>query len=540
MSLKDGNSVFYQSLEERLRWQTRAMEAMVNGITIADATQPDSPLVYVNPAFERMTGYRADEVLGTNCRFLQGDDRDQPGVQELRDAVVEGRATKVLIRNYRKNGELFWNEFSISPVRNDAGVVTHYVGIQQDVTELMQAMEALRQAKAEADRANQAKSNFLSRMSHELRTPMNAVLGFAQLLELDPDLNGEQQENVEEIIRGGRHLLDLINEVLDLARVESGRVELTPEPLEIQGLMDECLALVEPLAGERHLEIRSDQDLSGHFVLADRVRLKQVFINLLSNAIKYNRHQGQVTIGLEPARQLQQGLRIMVSDTGSGIPSERITDLFQPFTRLVEDQHKEEGSGIGLAITQRLVHLMDGRIGVSSRVGEGSTFWVELPEGIPAVETPDRQPSTCSPRTTTERSKSGCKILQIEDNAANLRLLERLLKRHDAFSVLSTEDPYIGLELAQEHRPDVIILDIQIARLDGFEVLERLRSHASTRDIPVLALTANATESNRQRGLEAGFDAYLTKPLNLEELLDTIRTLLSRDKANRPGNKVRQ
>nr|WP_240481130.1 response regulator [Ectothiorhodospira sp. BSL-9] len=183
---------------------------------------------------------------------------------------------------------------------------------------------------------------------------------------------------------------------------------------------------------------------------------------------------------------------------------------------------------------------MEGRIGVYSQVGEGSTFWVELPKDIPTVEAPDRQPSTSSPRTTTEQPESGCKILQIEDNTANLRLLERLLKRHDAFSVLSTEDPYIGLELAQEHCPDVIILDIQIARLDGFQVLEQLRSHAATRDIPVLALTANATESNRQRGLEAGFDAYLTKPLNLEELLDTLRTLLSQDRANRPGNKVRQ
>ncbi|MGM0676274.1 MAG: ATP-binding protein [Pseudomonadota bacterium] len=540
MSLKDEDSSFLESVGERLRWQTQAMEAMVNGIAIADATQPDGPLVYVNPAFERMTGYRAEEVLGTNCRFLQGDDRDQPGIRELRDAVAEGRATKVLIRNYRKNGELFWNEFSISPVRNDAGVVTHFVGIQQDVTELIQTMEALRQAKSDADRANQAKSEFLSRMSHELRTPMNAVLGFAQLLEFDPDLGSEQRENVEEIIRGGRHLLDLINEVLDLAKVESGRVELSPEPVALQGLLQECGALVEPLARERDLEIQIGQALPDHYVHADRVRLKQILINLLSNAIKYNRPQGRVTLDLEPAMEVNSGLRILVSDTGRGIPNERITELFEPFTRLLEDEHKVEGSGIGLAITQRLVHLMGGCLGAVSQVGEGSTFWVELPQSIATDETPGRQAPSGTVESTSGQPGAVRKILQIEDNFANLRLLERLLKRHDDFSVLSTEDPYIGLELAREHCPDVIILDIQLARLDGFKVLERLREAATTRHIPVVALTANATEPDRQRGLAAGFDAYLTKPLNLGELLDTIRNVLSQDRANRPGPKVRQ
>ncbi|MFP4245463.1 MAG: ATP-binding protein, partial [Ectothiorhodospira sp.] len=521
-----------QGLEERLRWQTRAMEAIVNGISIADATRPDMPLVYVNPAFCQMTGYDPHEVIGHNCRFLQGDDNDQEGLHEVRRALAEGRPTGALLRNYRKNGELFWNELSIAPVRNDAGVITHYVGIQQDVTEYFETQRALREAKQGAERANQAKSEFLSRMSHELRTPMNAVLGFAQLLELESDLTETQQESVREILRGGKHLLDLINEVLDLARVESGRMELSLGPVDLPALVSECITMVEPLAARRGLVLEKGP-LGEIAVMADRVRLKQVLINLLSNAIKYNRPQGRVHLDLALSAGIAGEVRLCVTDTGPGIPEDRLEELFQPFTRLTEQEtgeggSEEEGTGIGLAISRRLTEAMGGRMGVSSRMGEGSVFWLEIPMADPGYpgggqDGQDRS-QVASPRFSTEEGTSAC-ILQIEDNAANLRLLERLLSGQ-SMQVLSARDAATGLTLARRHQPEVILLDIRLPGTDGYQVLSDLRRDPITRGIPVVALTAQASGEDRERGMRSGFDAYLTKPIQLTTLLETLDHLM--------------
>lgn len=517
-----------QGLEERLRWQNRAMEAIVDGISIADATRPDMPLVYVNPAFCEMTGYAPHEVIGHNCRFLQREDNDQEGVHEIRRALAEERSTRVLLRNYRKDGGMFWNEFSIAPVRNDAGSITHYVGIQQDVTEHFETQRALREAKQEAERANQAKSEFLSRMSHELRTPMNAVLGFAQLLELESDLNEAQRESVQEILRGGKHLLDLINEVLDLARVESGRMELSLGPVDLRELVSECIAMVEPLATRKGLALETGS-LGEVAVLADRIRLKQILINLLSNAIKYNRCGGRVYLDLGLSDRLPGGVRIGVADTGPGIPEERLEELFQPFTRITasgDGEEEEEGTGIGLAISRRLAEAMGGRMGVSSRVGEGSLFWVEVPTVETGQATPD-EVDTEAPSPAPGAAARVSRVLQIEDHPSNLKLLERLLSGQ-SMQVFSARDAQAGLELAREHRPQVILLDIRLPGMDGYQVLSELRRDPRTGDIPVVALTAHAGEEDRDRGMHAGFDAYLTKPLHLTTLLETLENLMRR------------
>ncbi|SFM31010.1 PAS domain S-box-containing protein [Ectothiorhodospira mobilis] len=519
-----------QGLEERLRWQTRAMEAIVDGISIADATRPDMPLVYVNPAFCEMTGYAPHEVIGHNCRFLQREDNDQEGVHEIRRALAEERPARVLLRNYRKDGGMFWNEFSIAPVRNDAGTITHYVGIQQDVTEHFETQRALREAKQEAERANQAKSEFLSRMSHELRTPMNAVLGFAQLLELESDLSEAQRESVQEILRGGKHLLDLINEVLDLARVESGRMELSLGPVDLRELVGECIAMVEPLANRKGLALETGS-LGDVAVLADRIRLKQILINLLSNAIKYNRSGGRVYLDLGLSDRLPGAVRIGVADTGPGIPEDRLEELFQPFTRITSASdgaaEEEEGTGIGLAISRRLAEAMGGRMGVSSRVGEGSLFWVEVPMADPG-DPPSEGEAGHASASAPQRRARVCRVLQIEDHPSNLRLLERLLSGQ-SMQVFSARDAQAGLELARRYRPQVILLDIRLPGMDGYQVLSRLRRDPRTGDIPVVALTAHAGEEDRDRGMHAGFDAYLTKPLHLTTLLETLEDLMQRN-----------
>ncbi|WP_207280739.1 sensor histidine kinase [Thiocystis violacea] len=362
------------------RWRIRVLESMMSGVSVADANAPDLPLVYVNPAFQSMTGYEADELLGRNCRFLQGHDTDQEALAVVRAALREGREASVLLRNYRKDGTLFMNQLRLAPVRDRTGRITHFVGIQQDVTRELQTQADLLKAKEEAEQANRAKSEFLSLMSHELHTAMNAILGFAQLLEQDVSLGEAQRENVHEILLGGEHLLKLINEVLDLTRLESGQLELQIEPVALEPLVRDCLALVEPLG--RHLGIGLHVgSMSGLVLLADRGRLKQVLVNLLSNAIRYNRPKGRVSLEASHARDAPGAIRLEVSDTGPGIQPARLNELFQSVTRRNADDLDlhGEGDGIALAVCRRLTEAMGGRIGVASVVGEGSRFLIELP-----------------------------------------------------------------------------------------------------------------------------------------------------------------
>ncbi|MCG5500242.1 ATP-binding protein [Ectothiorhodospira lacustris] len=379
------------------------------------------------------------------------------------------------------------------------------------------AVQQWHEAKERAEQANRAKSEFLSRMSHELRTPMNAVLGFSQLLEADPALGEEQLDSVHEILRGGRHLLELINEILDLSRLEAGKIELSLEPVAMSSVLTECITLLRPLADERRirLHVNSRQD---HAVLGDRTRLKQVLINLMSNAIKYNRPDGDVWLETRMGGG-GETIRVSVADTGLGIDPARMDELFQPFNRLgVDDQAATEGTGIGLTIALRLMELMGGCIGVEPRQGGGSVFWFELPAVQDApVPVPSHRPfGGIAP---SGGIASGHCILHVDDNPSNLRLVAQVLAKRPGIQVLQAPGADLGLALARSHRPDLIILDINMPGMNGYRVLKSLREDAGTAAIPVFALTANATQRDVIRGKEAGFDEYLTKPLDIPDFM---------------------
>jgi PAS domain S-box-containing protein len=392
------------------------------------------------------------------------------------------------------------------------GTALFAVGIVQDVTNMVRAKE-------QAEAASRAKSEFLSSMSHELRTPLNAVMGFAQVLEIDEGLTEDQLDSVRTIRKSGQHLLQLINEILDLARIESGRLELSIEDVGLAELFAESGSLVTPLAAGRDVAVQFARKPSAIAVRGDRTRLNQVLVNLLSNAVKYNRRSGSVVVTALPGGDGM--IRIAVADTGAGIPAEKLDQLFTPFNRLGAENTEIEGTGIGLVIAKRLIEGMGGRIGVESRAGAGSTFWFELPGAkLAAAQPAAAQSLEESPRRQWALPEGT--VLYVEDNPANLKLVRQALVRHPQVTLLEAYSGSLGLDLAQVHLPDVILLDINMPGMNGLEVLVRLKADPATRDIPVLALSAAAMEKDVQRGRGAGFEEYLTKPIDINSLLETL------------------
>jgi CheY-like chemotaxis protein len=384
------------------------------------------------------------------------------------------------------------------------------------VTDRKRTADEILQARHDAERANLAKTEFLSRMSHELRTPLNAILGFSQLLD-DDGLDAEQRQSVGYITQAGRHLLGLINEVLDISRIESGQLSISPEPVSVEELVDEVLALIRPLATGREIHVDAQgADVVGS-VVADRQRLKQVLLNLLSNAVKYNREAGSISIRCASADG--DRVRISVVDTGYGIAPAHLERLFRPFDRIGAENGGVEGTGIGLALTRGLIDAMGGEIGVESALEIGSTFWFELPRAEATTRHVDLEPASVAlahhdgPRRT---------ILQIEDNLSNLRLVERIIARQPGIELVSAEHGRRGLELARDLQPDLILLDLHLPDLSGREVLRSLRTNRSTRHIPVVIVSADATDRQITVLKDAGAFGYLTKPLDVGEFLRTI------------------
>ena len=392
--------------------------------------------------------------------------------------------------------------------------------LQIEVEERKLAESVAKRAAIEAERANQAKTEFLARMSHELRTPMNAVLGFAQLLRRDQQLPERQRSRAEQIVQSGTHLLELINEILDLARIEAGQLSLSPENINLLPVVDEVLSIVRPLASERRIDLVNALNETDFTVYADRTRLRQVLLNLLSNGVKYNRLNGTVTLSVETIDDAK--LRISVVDTGNGIPEHRQGDMFQPFNRLGMEDSAIEGTGIGLAVSKRLVEAMHGSIGFKSVAGEGSEFYIDLN----LATKPD------DPRWTRDRSVGANRIggnlpaisvLYIEDNPTNMELIRDIFDEGvPNASLQCAEDGPTGIQMARQMRPDLVLLDIHMPDMDGFAVFAQLRQAPETKDTIIVALSADAMPRDIEKAMDAGFDHYLTKPLDVEELIRVI------------------
>jgi len=389
------------------------------------------------------------------------------------------------------------------------------------------AEEALLKGKEELEKASQAKTEFLSRMSHELRTPMNAILGFSQLLSINSKdkLLDSQKDCVDEIEKAGNHLLSLINEVLDLSKIESGQMAINPVSIELSSLTKEVVVLLEPLAKNFDVQLLNECDLmkEGSFtVFADRMRLKQIMLNLLSNGIKYNRKGG--TVRLFCAKENGK-VGIHVKDTGKGILKSKMEELYKPFNRLGEENSEVEGSGIGLTITQKLIELMNGQIFVESEVGVGSCFSIELPAG--ETQKPDEPKQVVE---VEKPEKVSPIVLYIEDNPANLALVKRILLLREEIQLLTAPEARLGLELARAHQPNLILMDINLPGMNGIEALQCLKNYEETRDIPAIAISAYITQDDIDKAMSAGFLKYLTKPIKVDEFLETIDNILANGK----------
>lgn len=414
-------------------------------------------------------------------------------------------------------GETIWVRL-IGQAERELGVCTRLFGTVQDIDRSKRRELELAQAREVAEAASRSKDLFLATMSHELRTPMNAILGFSQMLEIDDELNTDQLENVHEVLKAGRHLLDLINDVLDLAKVSAGRIEVSMESVAVHELLEDCGHLIGPLAAS--YQIGLDLPDSGTLqVQADRIRLKQVLLNLLSNAIKYNRPAGRVQVRVDETTDHQ--VRIRVMDTGLGIARQDLSQVFEPFVRLVAEDSTIEGTGIGLSITRQLVEFMKGQIGVDSEVGTGSTFWITLPRIEPRtkLETSDL-PTPDEAQAPVQQPRQ---VLYIDDNPVNLKLVRRIVTGLPQFEIQTTHLPDVGLELARSNPPDLILLDINMPGMDGYEVLKELRTVEALRRIPIMAVTASAMPREIERGLLAGFSHYFTKPLDIPDFINKIK-----------------
>ena len=520
--------------------------AILNSASFSSIATDEKGVIQIfNVGAERMLGYSSADVVNRLSPSEFSDPQEiitrawelslelgatiKPGFEAMVFKASRGIEDIYELTYIRKDQTRLPAIVSVTALRDARNTIIGYLLIGTDNTagkqievERRHAEATLQIAMQTAEKANLAKSDFLSSMSHELRTPLSAILGFAQLLESGtPAPTPLQQRSINEILKAGWYLLDLINEILDLALVESGRMSLSLEPLALESLMQECQAMVAPQAQERGIKV-SFADFSGltglHFVQADRTRMKQVLINLLSNALKYNRENGAITVSCMPSAA--ERVRIGVTDQGDGLSPEQLSQLFQPFNRLGQELHAVEGTGIGLVMTKRLVELMGGEIGVESTPGQGSCFWVELALGDP-VTLPARValPAPTPARVPALRQHL---MLYVEDNPANLMLVEVLIGRRPDIRLISTTNGIKGLEMALQFQPDVILMDINLPGINGIRVLEILAADPRTADIPVVALSANAMPRDIAKGLAAGFFRYLTKPIVITEFMATL------------------
>ena len=532
-----------QLLDQRLRDQqfyTRSLiEANIDAIMTTD---PAGIITDVNKQMEALTACTRDELIGAPFKNHFTDPARAEAA--IKSVLSKKKVTDYELTASARDGTKTVVSYNATTFYDRDGNLQGVFAAARDITErnrldlvLQEKNVELESARFVAEKANLAKSAFLSSMSHELRTPLNAILGFAQLLEAgtNPAPTPAQIIRLQQIIKAGWYLLDLINQILDLAVIESGRLTLSLEAVLLSGVIDECQAMVEAQAKQRDIKIQFLPFDQSWYANADHTRVKQALINLLSNAIKYNREHGTVVVSC--TRSAQDRIRISIKDSGLGLPPVKLLQLFQPFNRLGQESGAEEGTGIGLVVTKQLVELMGGTIGVKSTVGVGSEFWIELIGDVMPQLVAASAPRQLAAQTSDNPSQHT--LLYVEDNPANLMLVEQIMGDHPQVRMLSARDANIGIALARTHLPDVVLMDINLPGLNGTDAMKILRADPLTKHIPILALSANAMLRDIKMGLEAGFFRYLTKPIKVKEFLEALDKALELSD-ERKAEKLRQ
>ena len=518
-------------LDQRLRDQQFYTRSLIeSNIDALMTTDPAGIITDVNKQMEALTSCTRDELIGAPFKnYFTDPDRAEAGIKQV---LSGSKVTDYELTARARDGKETVVSYNATTFHDRDRKLQGVFAAARDVTErkrfehtLQENNVELERAMAAAEKANLAKSDFLSSMSHELRSPLNAILGFAQLINSEsPPPTPSQAASIDQILNAGWYLLELINEILDLAQIESGKLALSREPTSLTEVMLECQAMIEPQGQKRGIKMTFPSSGTPYFVDADRTRLKQVLINLLSNAIKYNQVNG--TVDVSCAITTPERVRISVRDSGAGLPPDMLRQLFQPFNRLGQERSTEEGTGIGLVMSKRLVELMGGVIGVESTVGMGSVFWFELNSTTePQFGVDPAGPSAIAQAQVQDGAPLRT-LLYVEDNPANLKLIEQLIARRPDIRLLSARDGNTGIDLARAHQPEVILMDINLPGISGIEALKILREDPATAHIPVVALSANAMPRDIEKGLQAGFFQYLTKPIKVNEFMSTLEVAL--------------
>ena len=517
-------------LDQRLRDQQFYTRSLIeSNIDAIMTTDPRGIISDVNEQMEALTGCTRDELIGAPFKsYFTDPERAEAAITR---ALREGKVTNYELTAHARDGKETVVSYNATTFHDRDRKLQGVFAAARDITERKQFEHTLQNnnvelanAKAVAEKANLAKSEFLSSMSHELRTPLNAVLGFAQLMESEmPPPSSAQKLSINQILQAGWYLLRLINEILDLAMIESGKVTMSQESMSLTDVLQECQAMIEPEAHKRGIQMTFPRLDNIFFVHADRTRVKQVMINLLSNAIKYNRAGGIVIV--QCVMSGENRVRVSVKDTGTGLAPEQLAQLYQPFNRLGQETSTEEGTGIGLVVTKQLVELMGGVIGVESSVGVGSEFWVELAaSSAPELTTSSIGESGAGKQdqVAVHAPSSRHTLLYVEDNPANMALVEQLVARRSDLKLLMAINGHQGIQLARDNNPDVILMDINLPGISGYGALKILQMDHATAHIPIMALSANAVPRDIEKGIAAGFFRYLTKPIKVNEFMDAL------------------